>query len=137
MAENIFVYGTLRSGEANDITQVARRYGIALPEYAGRASVTSYLHDFGNFPGLALDGRGVNVVGEIYRIAPQLLPILDEIEEFRPGRPSLFERVETSISLGDQALTCHVYLIAGEEFRKHPLIGGGDWVAYRKGRSNP
>lgn len=132
--DHVFVYGTLRSGEANDIQEVARRHRIATPEYVGLSSVTGYLHDCGSYPCLALDDKGSSVVGEVYRIVPELLPFLDEIEEFFPGRKSLFERKETVVNVEGRNVHCYLYIADPRAFEKSPRIVGGDWVRYGKER---
>ena len=129
--EHVFVYGTLRLGEANDIGEVARRHGIAPPEFVGSASAIGCLHDFGSYPGLVLDDEGSAMVGEVFQIASGLLPFLDEIEEFYPGRPSLFERTVTGVKVNGEDLDCHVYVVDRRETGSARRILGGDWVAYR------
>src|ERR1700730_10639910 len=86
----VFVYGTLRRGEANDIMQAAKSHGIAAPELLGSATVIGTLHDFGNYPGLIPNVHGGDVLGDVYRIDPALVPVLDEIEEVYPGQDGLF-----------------------------------------------
>jgi gamma-glutamylcyclotransferase (GGCT)/AIG2-like uncharacterized protein YtfP len=44
----VFVYGTLRAGEVNDIRAAATRHGIAPPTLIGTASVRGRLFDFGD-----------------------------------------------------------------------------------------
>ncbi len=53
--QHVFIYGTLRAGEINDINRAAERHGIPLPQRLGVAYVTGRLFDFGRYPGLVLD----------------------------------------------------------------------------------
>ncbi|MFP3186070.1 MAG: gamma-glutamylcyclotransferase family protein, partial [Paraburkholderia sp.] len=50
--QKVFVYGTLRAGEINDISQAAARHDIAEPTLLGATTVRGYLFDFGAYPGL-------------------------------------------------------------------------------------
>lgn len=134
MFEHLFAYGTLRSGEANDIGEVAKRHDMANPENLGWASVTGYLHDFGNYPGLVIDKAGHAVLGQIFHFPHELLPILDDIEEFYPDRPSLFERTETTVTANGREIACYVYVVGRDVLEKHPAIVDGDWVTYRRRR---
>lgn len=92
MSIYVFVYGTLRAGEINDLAQAARRQGLPPPRHVGAATVPGALVDFGDWPGLipARDGR--RVLGDIYEVTPALLGLMDEIEEYEPGRPGCFVR---------------------------------------------
>src|SRR5213595_74777 len=59
----VFVYGTLRAGEVNDLNAAARKHGIAAPRLIGGATVAGRLYDFGTYPGLVLDAAAPGVVG--------------------------------------------------------------------------
>jgi gamma-glutamylcyclotransferase (GGCT)/AIG2-like uncharacterized protein YtfP len=45
--QKVFVYGTLRAGEINDISEAAARHDIAEPTLIGTATVRGRLFDFG------------------------------------------------------------------------------------------
>ena len=77
---HVFVYGTLRRGECNDIHRLS-----PAPRFVGLAQVQGTLYDLGSYPGLRLDGA-TPVLGEVYAIDPALEPQLDAIEEIR-GKP--------------------------------------------------
>ena len=81
--QKVFVYGTLRAGEINDISEAAARHDIAEPTLIGTATVRGRLFDFGAYPGLVLDEAGSPVRGDVYEIDPDLVAVLDEIEEIR------------------------------------------------------
>ncbi|UDM51796.1 gamma-glutamylcyclotransferase [Cupriavidus sp. MP-37] len=130
----VFVYGTLRAGEVNDLNAAARRHGIAAPTLLGTAAVAGRLYDFGTYPGLVPDAGGGPVVGDIYEIAEALLPVLDEIEEVYPGQATLFVREEQAVQLDGQPVACLLYPVADAAVATLPRIDSGDWVAYRRAR---
>jgi gamma-glutamylcyclotransferase (GGCT)/AIG2-like uncharacterized protein YtfP len=134
----VFVYGTLRRGEANDIVSAATRHGIAAPELLGRATVKGILYDFGSYPGLIPDSSGVDVLGDVYRIDPALVPVLDEIEEVYPGQQGLFLHQQIRVEpVGDELprpCDCLFYPITLAAAAQHLVIEGGDWVVHRKNR---
>lgn len=117
---DVFVYGTLRHGEINDIAKAAARFGrpdIPAPRHIATGSVPGRLVDFGNWPGLlpdvataqAADGQSradvpardvSTVIGDVFRIDVALLPILDEIEGIRlDGSRDAFYRSEVDVSV--------------------------------------
>ena len=100
----VFVYGTLRAGEWNDINRLSPR-----PEFVGSGSVRGRMVDFGRYPGLLLDPAGPTAVGEIYRIAEELLPTLDEIEEVFPGAESEYRRLEVGVVTDRGVAQCLIY----------------------------
>ncbi|MBB2916694.1 conserved hypothetical protein [Cupriavidus taiwanensis] len=130
----VFVYGTLRAGEVNDLNAAARRHGIAAPTLLGTGTVAGRLYDFGTYPGLVLDAGGGPVVGDIYEIADALLPVLDEIEEVYPGQATLFVREEQAVQHNGQPVACLLYPVADAAAAALPRIDSGDWVAYRRAR---
>jgi gamma-glutamylcyclotransferase (GGCT)/AIG2-like uncharacterized protein YtfP len=130
----VFVYGTLRAGEANDLNAAARRHGIAEPSLVGTATVAGRLYDFGAYPGLVLDPAAGPVTGDVYEVVDALLPVLDEIEEVYPGRASLFMREEQPVHGAAGPVACLLYPVADSEVAGLPPVPGGDWVAYRRMR---
>jgi len=136
--QHVFVYGTLRVGESNDIRRAAERHGIAAPVLIGSGQVNGRLYDFDAYPGLVLDPAAGPVQGDIYRIDERLVPVLDEIEEIVPGVDGLFRsvRLPVSIQIDGRALAidCLVYPVSGDAVEGLPRIDGGDWVIYRRAR---
>ncbi|MGN5480758.1 gamma-glutamylcyclotransferase family protein [Cupriavidus basilensis] len=130
----VFVYGTLRAGEVNDLNAAARRHGIAAPTLLGTATIAGRLYDFGTYPGLVLDPEAGLAVGDIYEVPDALLPVLDEIEEVYPGQASLFVREEQTVLQGGRPVACLLYPVADGAVAGLPRIDSGDWVAYRKSR---
>ncbi|WP_427309923.1 gamma-glutamylcyclotransferase family protein [Cupriavidus sp. H39] len=132
----VFVYGTLRAGEVNDLNAAARRHGIAAPTLLGTGTVSGRLYDFGTYPGLVLDAGSGPVLGDIYDIADALLPVLDEIEEVYPGQATLFVREQRDVLHHGHPLACLLYPVAEAAVATLPRIDSGDWVAYRRARDH-
>lgn len=130
----VFVYGTLRAGEVNDLNIAARRHGIAAPTLLGTATIAGRLYDFGTYPGLVLDPQAGPAVGDLYDVPDALVPVLDEIEEIYPGQSSLFVSAQHAVLHDGQPVTCLLYPVAEAAVLGLPRIEGGDWVAYRKSR---
>lgn len=136
LSVNLFAYGTLRRGESNDIVLAAARHALPQPERLGRARMAGRLLDFGGYPGMIVDHRAGPILGEVFRIVPAMIPVLDEIEEVHPGRRGLFMRCETVIELEDhRRLRCVYYPVDPELAGERPSIAGGDWVEHRAGRA--
>lgn len=114
----VFVYGTLREGEANQhVADLAgaRRVGFAeLPGYA--------MHYFagGAFPAIAL-GTG-SVVGEVIVVDEEGLHKLDQLES--EGR--LYDREIVELEDGSFA---YAYVMEPERLARYPRVRGGDWKA--------
>lgn len=133
----VFVYGTLRAGEANDLNEAARRHGLPAPRLVGQGWVRGALHDFGDYPGYVPAGAANDnglVHGDIYEIDEALIPVLDEIEEVYPGEATLFVRAEQAVSCEGGTLQCLLYPVQAAAAARMPRIDGGDWVRHRRAR---
>ncbi|WP_118179156.1 gamma-glutamylcyclotransferase family protein [Paraburkholderia phosphatilytica] len=131
--QNVFVYGTLRAGEINDIREAAARHDIEEPTLIGSTAVRGRLFDFGAYPGLVVDDEtGIEVRGDVYEIDDALVAVLDEIEEIYPGVEGLFRAHEVTVDVDGDAVTCRFYPVGKDAVRGLPEIGGGDWVAHRR-----
>jgi len=130
----VFVYGTLRAGEVNDLNLAAQRHGIAAPTLVGIGVIAGRLYDFGTYPGLVLDTTAGPVRGDIYDIPDALLPVLDEIEEVYPGQATLFVREIQPVGLDSAAVPCLLYPVADSAVAGLVRIDSGDWVEYRRAR---
>jgi gamma-glutamylcyclotransferase (GGCT)/AIG2-like uncharacterized protein YtfP len=133
--QHVFIYGTLRAGEINDINRAAERHGIPLPQRLGVAYVTGRLFDFGRYPGLVIDPEGEPIRGDVYRIDDSLVPVLDEIEEVYPGVEGLFRPHRLHVTLdvqgAEHGVDCLMYPVAAHSVDGLPRIKGGDWVEHR------
>jgi gamma-glutamylcyclotransferase (GGCT)/AIG2-like uncharacterized protein YtfP len=117
---NVFVYGTLLSGEPNH-----RRLRGARLVAAARTEPRYTLVSLGPYPAL-IEGGATSVTGEVYDVDDELLGALDRFE----GVPTLYRRVVVHLLGGSVA---QGYVLAGESGRKCRLIPGGDWREYRRG----
>ncbi|RQH08027.1 gamma-glutamylcyclotransferase family protein [Paraburkholderia dinghuensis] len=130
----VFVYGTLRAGEINDIIVAAARNEIMQPRLLGRAAVAGRLFDFGSYPGMIADAYAAPVLGEVYEIDDALVPVLDDIEKVYPGVPGLFLSQQVEVEVEGRQMACLFYPVAPERADGRPEIHGGDWVAHRLAR---
>jgi gamma-glutamylcyclotransferase (GGCT)/AIG2-like uncharacterized protein YtfP len=134
----VFVYGTLRAGESNDINRAAERNGIAAPVLIGSGHINGRLYDFDAYPGLVLDSAAGPVHGDIYRIDETLVPVLDEIEDIVPGVIGLYrsERLQVRVEVDGRAqvIDCLVYPVSEDAVEGLPRIDNGDWLVYRRAR---
>lgn len=125
-SRHVFVYGTLRRGGRNDINRLA-----PAPAYVGMGELQGVLYRIDWYPGLTLGGEeAVTVVGEVYRIAPALEAVLDEIEQIVPGADSEYFKREVPVLVEGRAITCLVYEINPERVRGRQVIGHGDWILF-------
>ena len=132
----VFIYGTLRIGEINDIGLAAARHGIRAPRLVGRAAVQGRLYDFGDYPGLVRDDTAGPVRGDVYEIDEALVPVLDKIEGIEPGIESLFKSREVVVTVEGRELRCLFYPVDDVSARGRARIAAGDWVSYRLARDS-
>lgn len=118
---HVFVYGTLRRGERNDIARYRPR-----PLFVGEASVDGRLYDLGAYPGIVL-GTGGRVVGELYRITAEVEAALDILEEVKADGSGEYRKRDVAVVMGEQTLRCLVYEIHPERLVGRHLIASGDW----------
>ena len=124
--DHLFAYGTLMTG-------FVRRPLLGQDAVlVGPARISGSLYDFGEYPGLVLDGAGW-VVGELYRL-PDLaarLPALDRAEWYDPADEagSLYVRRPAAVTLADGSVRdVWLYLYNGPP-GPGPRIPSGDWRA--------
>jgi gamma-glutamylcyclotransferase (GGCT)/AIG2-like uncharacterized protein YtfP len=122
---HVFVYGTLRRGEANDINRLRPP-----PRYLGPARIRGALYDLGPYPGVILGGAGW-VWGEIYAITPELERQLDVIEDVAPVPSGEYMRRHLDVELEGRRVHCLVYEIDAQRVQGRPRIVSGDWLQRR------
>jgi gamma-glutamylcyclotransferase (GGCT)/AIG2-like uncharacterized protein YtfP len=122
---HVFVYGTLRRGDDNDITQLE-----PAPRYVGAAVVQGTMHHLEAYPGVVLGGAG-EVRGEVYAIEASLERKLDEIEAVYPQQTDEYFKRRISVEVGGELLTCIVYEINPQYIQGTRTILSGDWVRDR------
>lgn len=140
MSIYVFVYGTLRAGEINDLAKAAAQRGLPAAEWVGAASVPGVLVDFGDWPGLIPVADGRRVRGDVYRVDPGLIALMDEIEEYVPGKPCCFVRRDVTARLdtpadGAHDIACQYYPIDPALRAAAIDIAGDDWIAHRRSRT--
>ena len=122
---HVFVYGTLRRGDDNDITRLKPE-----PLFVGSAAIAGTLYDLGAYPGIRLGGEGL-VHGEVYAIALELEEQLDEIEELYPQqRDEYFKRI-VPVAVQERTFACIVYEINPKYVVGRAILTGGDWARER------
>lgn len=125
-SRHVFVYGTLRRGGRNDINRL-----LPAPDYVGMGEVQGVLYHIDWYPGLTLGGEeAVTVVGEVYRITPELEVILDRIEQIVPGADSEYFKREIDVAVEGRAVRCLVYEVNPARVRGKCVIGHGDWIVF-------
>ena len=122
---HVFVYGTLRRGEANDINRLQ-----PAPHYLGPARIRGALYDLGPYPGVILGGADW-VQGEVYAIVPELEWQLDVIEGVAPVPSGEYTRRRVELALDGRLLRCLVYEIDAQRVLGRPRIATGDWLQRR------
>ncbi len=126
----VFVYGTLRAGESNDINRL-----LPAPRYIGPAHTDGALYDLGSYPGARLrvgGGAGAALRGDVYAIEPALEQVLDTIEGIYPVDTHEYAKRDITVRCCGEELGCLVYEIAPNRVRGMPPIASGDWCAYRR-----
>lgn len=127
----VFVYGTLRAGERNDIALAARSVGLDPPPCLGRCQMLGRMHDLGSYPGVVFQANGGAVLGEVYPLSAALERKLDEIESLYPlavgGASDEYAKHRVDTPWGEAL----VYLLNPSYAEGRPVITGGDWVSYR------
>jgi gamma-glutamylcyclotransferase (GGCT)/AIG2-like uncharacterized protein YtfP len=129
--QTVFIYGTLRAGEANDISEAAARNDIPAPTLLGSTTVRGRLFDFGNYPGLVVDEAGVDVRGDVYEIDDALVAVLDEIEAVYPGVEDRFVAHDVMVKVDGNVVNCRFYPVTPNAVKGLPEIRSGDWVEHR------
>jgi len=122
---HVFVYGTLRRGEANDINRLQPS-----PRFVGTARLQGEMYRLGRYPGVILGGADW-VVGEVYAITPELERQLDIIEEVYPQQTDEYVKREVVVPVEGEMLMCLVYEINPRYTQGLPRIAMGDWVRGR------
>jgi gamma-glutamylcyclotransferase (GGCT)/AIG2-like uncharacterized protein YtfP len=110
MSNRLFVYGTLRSGQAP--SKIAKAVGRLKP--VGRGTIRARKHEFQDYPAIKLDVKnGSRIAGEIYQVPNDAtLAELDRYEEYDPAAPakSLFIRRQARVRAENgMNLECWVY----------------------------
>jgi len=121
-AFRLFVYGQLRRGQIGH-----ERLGLAnRTSWLGEARIQGELYDFGDYPGLSLEGDGM-VHGELLAFDDAALwPMLDAYEDCDPENPALSEYCRVETGLLDDASPAWVYIYNRATGGLAP-ISSGNW----------
>lgn len=118
----IFVYGTLRRGESNDLS--SWRAGSAV-RFVGEATIGGELYDCGWYPGVKNpDNFGASdsvVHGEVFEIMEE--GVVDRLDDYE-GYPSLYDRTQV-VTDGGHRVWVYVFL---HDVDPEKLIKSGDWT---------
>jgi gamma-glutamylcyclotransferase (GGCT)/AIG2-like uncharacterized protein YtfP len=133
-ARHVFVYGTLRRGDDNDITRLHPP-----PRHVGNAVIAGTMYHLGAYPGVILAQPGAGrdgataggIMGEVYAIEPALEAKLDEIEMIYPQQRDEYFKRHIEVTVGGQRVDCIVYEINPAYVLGRPVIVSGDWVLDR------
>lgn len=125
---HVFVYGTLRRGEDNDINQL-----LPSPRFLGVAEIAGTMYDLGAYPGVQLGGASI-VLGEVYEISKELEMVLDQIEEVYPQERDEYSKRMIPVLVLGRLFRCIVYEINPRYVRGRTILKGGDWARRREGR---
>ena len=120
-----FVYGTLRQGDDNDITQLQ-----PAPCFIGPARIKGVMAHLGGYPGVTLGGDK-DIVGEVYAVSQQLEQLLDAIESEYPAQADEYVKRAITVAMHGHNLPCFVYEINSAYTVGKPVIASGDWVKDR------
>ena len=118
----VFVYGTLRKGQRNDINLYQPP-----PLYRGSTWVKGQLYSRGWYPGIRLGGEQ-SVLGEVYQVSAQLLAQLDVLEEVAPVPSGEYQRIQMKVECAGQELLCEIYELSVDFAAQSTVIEEGDWV---------
>ena len=127
-SRHVFVYGTLRLGGRNDIARFRPE-----PFHVADAVIAGTLYDLGAYPGVVLGGKRL-VVGEIYRIEPEVEAALDVLEEVADDDAGEYIRRHVTLEAGAQQFECLVYEIHPSRIAGRAVIRSGDWIAHAAAR---
>ena len=131
MAELVFFYGTLMAPFRRPGRQQVDDHLV----YIGRGSISAALFDLGIYPA-AVPASDARVMGEVYEaVRPDtVLPVLDEIEGYRPDEPeaSLYTRGRTPVTLDTgETVWAWAYFYTAPLGRA-PRIESGDYLQHLK-----
>ena len=118
MSTRVFVYGTLRSGEANWRTLLSPDQGCS-----AKTEPRFTMRSHGRFP-IVQHGGITAISGEVFLVDDATLILLDQLE----GHPDWYERVEIDVTLDIGELQrAWIYLMPVDQDEQTPVIESGDW----------
>ncbi len=132
MAEQVFFYGTLRTG----FNRTTRAGVDTFLKFSGRGSIAGKLFDLGIYPA-AVPATDARVWGAVFEMVDpaKVLAALDRIEGYRPSEPerSLYTRVRVSATLDDGRTEDVWVYFYNAPLGRAPRIRSGDYVEHLRG----
>lgn len=132
MATDVFVYGTLRSGEGN-WKRYLNHEGAVLRSSDEHTWPEFGFVSLGGYPALLTDfeGEPVSVLGEVYTVDAPTLRALDRLE----GHPSFYLRRKIKLASG---MIASAYTMSAKRLSKgdFQVIPHGDWLRFVQGARN-
>ena len=120
----LFVYGKLRKG--GELPMDENFPGVT---FVGDATVNGRLYDLGRFPGLVMNNAQTHVLGAVYRLNDETLAKLDEIE----ASAEYYRQLKNAL-VGDETVTCWIYLPDPQQCTEGKFIASGDWIKHSTSR---
>jgi gamma-glutamylcyclotransferase (GGCT)/AIG2-like uncharacterized protein YtfP len=125
LSRHVFVYGTLRKGDDNDITRLQPP-----AQFIGTAWIQGTMYHLGAYPGVLLGGSN-RVQGEVYAISADLEQVLDRIEGLSLQSTDEYAKRHINVAVAGLLLNCVVYEINPDRVQGHSVVISGDWCADR------
>ncbi|KAI6201240.1 Gamma-glutamylcyclotransferase family protein [Aphelenchoides besseyi] len=124
----VFVYGTLKKGEPNEL--------VMADGEGGRSKFVGFAETFRpfplivstqfNIPFLLKDpGKGKKITGEVYIVNEEKLKALDELE----NHPHFYVRDLETVVLSETGETKEVWIYMLPEWREELLLNGSEFLA--------
>jgi KipI family sensor histidine kinase inhibitor len=114
----IFVYGTLKQGEAQELGAFK-----PTPRFLGEGWMQGRLYNLGHCPGMVLDSAGSPVWGEVYEIDSDLFEELDRWE----AECGEFVLTEGTAWVADRPVNVKVYVVGAEQPLPDMPVKSGRW----------
>ena len=128
---NVFVYGTLLSGQGNN-----RLLGDS--PCAGKGYINGYrMYSLGGFPAIVAAHTAERVEGEVYVVDDETLDRLDMLEGYSRGNTdnqyrNMYEVEKVIVSTENGTVSCEVYTMSHQDpFDDDTWIESGSWIAHK------
>ncbi len=124
MTEYIFVYGTLRKTFKNKYAQLLHNNA----HFLGETFIQGRLYNLETYPVARYNKDDTEkIIGELYHIQNQeIIPLLDEYEEFGPQfpQPNEYIRIEITVTLKGKVYNTWFYQYNASTTHLQPIITG-------------